>query len=79
MDARYYRRLALELISKAATADKPVMAERLRRRAREYLILAEVFHDTHPPQPPGPEPEQRRPAQQQQQIQPKKNEDDAAC
>jgi len=78
MDAKYYRQLALEFMAKAATADKPVIADRLRKRARECLLLAEVFHDTRPRQPPSPEAEQR-PAQQQQQIQPKKNEDDTAC
>jgi len=87
MDAAYYRRLARELMTSAATADNPVVAARWRKRAHEYLLLADALEDSRPAQPPRSEPrrpEPQRPAQQQQQVQPKhdhdkQDEDETAC
>jgi hypothetical protein len=41
MDASYYRRLAHDLMAHAAGTEDPTIAERLRERAREYLMIAE--------------------------------------
>ena len=77
MDAAYYRRLARDLMTNAATTDNPKIAERFRQRAREYSLIAEALDDTRPPLPPRQAPQP--PAQQQQQVPPKQDEDETTC
>jgi len=73
----YYKSLALLLIAEANAADDPTAATALRKRAEEYLLLAEAFEKAKPPEsaetpiPPSSPVEHSQPvAQQQQQEQP---------
>jgi len=51
MDARYYRALARDLMAHAAGTDDPTIAERLRVRAREYLMIADSLEESDAPTP----------------------------
>ena len=60
-----YRYLAHRLLLEAANAEDPAKAERLKKRAEEYLLLSDII------EAPEPMTEQASPAvQQQQQPQP---------
>jgi hypothetical protein len=74
MDASYYRRLARDIVAQAANVKDREIATRFRRRAEEYLILADALDAQARAPIPTPEPQQR-PAQQQQQVQPPESED----
>jgi hypothetical protein len=61
-----YRYLAHRLLLEAANAEDPAKAERLKKRAEEYLLLSDIIEAPEPPMT-----EQASPAvQQQQQPQP---------
>lgn len=44
-----YRDLAHRLLKEAARADEPVKAERLKKRAQEYVLLADLLEEPEPP------------------------------
>ena len=60
MDASYYRRLAHDLMAHAADTEDPKIAERLRERAREYLVIAEGLEQSDHPRN-ADETQKRRP------------------
>lgn len=69
----HYRDLAHRLLLEAAKAEDPAVAERLKKRAQEYLLLADAIEGPEPPL----ENEQASPvAQQQQQQHPQSQDDD---
>jgi hypothetical protein len=57
MDASYYRWLARDLVAHAVGTDDPAIAERLRGRAREYLVIAESLDESDAPSSAGDTPE----------------------
>jgi hypothetical protein len=44
-----YRNLAHRLLQEAARADEPAKAERLKKRAQEYVLLADLLEEPEPP------------------------------
>ena len=44
-----YRNLAHRLSQEAARTDEPTKAERLKKRAQEYLLLADLLEEPEPP------------------------------
>jgi hypothetical protein len=44
-----YRNLAHRLLQEAAQTDDPVRAERLKKRAQEYLLLADLLEEPERP------------------------------
>jgi hypothetical protein len=67
----HYRDLAHRLLLEAAKAEDPAVAERLKKRAQEYLLLADAIEGPEPPL----KTEQASPVAQQQQ-QPQSRDDD---
>jgi hypothetical protein len=69
----HYRDLVHRLLLEAGKAEDPAVAERLKKRAQEYLLLADAIEG---PEPPRGEEQASLVAQQQQQPQPKDDEDE---
>ena len=44
-----YRNLAHRLLQEAAQTAEPAKAERLKQRAQEYLLLADLLEEPEPP------------------------------
>ena len=44
-----YRYLAHRLLLEAANAEDPAKAERLKKRAQEYVLLADLLEEPEPP------------------------------
>ena len=44
-----YRNLAHRLLQEAAQTEDPARAERLKKRAQEYLLLADLLDEPGPP------------------------------
>ena len=75
-DAEWMRDQAERCLRLARSAHDPVLADRLKARAADYLESAQVLERVAVQRSLPPATQRQQPAQQQQQIQPKTEEDE---